>query len=167
MGGNRGGEEPRLGCVGRNRAAVLINLLSCLLLVKTSSVTTAPASKQGFCCSALCVAELRDRNKEELGRERGVLGVETPRWGLVRHLTGIWKARGLLICRQSAGRAGPRCLPQPRAPAEAPSSRAAKQIIVISLPRLNQCVIKSGSVLPWDFFSGRNRKLKKPQNLIR
>lgn len=113
------------------------------------------------------MAELRDRNKEELGRERGVLGVETPRWGVVRHLTGIWKAQGLLICRHSAGRARSHCLPQPRAPAEAPSSRAAKQIIVISLPRLNQCVIKSGSVLPWDFFSGRNQKLKKPQNLIR
>lgn len=44
-----------------------------------------------------------------------------------------------------------------------------QEIIVISLPRLNQRVIKSGSVLPWDFFFffGRNRKLKKPQNLIR
>lgn len=27
-----------------------------------------------------------------------------------------------------------------------------QQIIVILLPRLNQRVIKSGSVLPWDFF---------------
>lgn len=27
-----------------------------------------------------------------------------------------------------------------------------QEIIVISLPRLNQRVIKSGSVLPWDFF---------------
>jgi len=42
-------------------------------------------------------------------------------------------------------------------------------IIAISLPRLDRQVIKSGSVLPWDFFffPGRNRRLKKPQNLIR
>lgn len=40
-----------------------------------------------------------------------------------------------------------------------------QQIIVILLPRLNQRVIKSGSMLPWDFFFfffGRNHKLKKP-----
>lgn len=66
----------------------------------------------------------------------------------MRHLTGIWKAQGLLICRQ--GRAP---LP-PAAPGTGGSAVLARcqQIIVISLPCLNQRVIKSGSVLPWDFF---------------
>ena len=52
---------PQLGRMGRNGAAVLVNLLLCLLLVKAASATMAPASEQGF------VADPWEGNEEELG----------------------------------------------------------------------------------------------------
>lgn len=83
-----------------------------------------------------------------MGGEQGAPGAKTLRWSRVRHLRGVWKAQGLLMCRQSAGRLGPAAL----GASGSSILMRCREIIVISLPRLNQHVIKSGSVLPWDFF---------------
>lgn len=125
---------------------LLSSILSGFFLVKHHQQPW-PQLPHGVSAAQQAVWLSSRRELQELGTDRGVQGVDSSGWRGVRRLTGTWRAQGLL----SAGGPTLSCLHSPGHRRKRRPARC-QQIIVILLPRLNQRVIKSGSMLPWDFF---------------